>query len=133
MKREFDFSKARRGPLVPRDPKKTRVTIWLDTRLVDYLQSVVDRAGGGSWEDFINELLCQRILSDGREVPGIRSQLSKGRPERDVLATALNILDSPEQRLNSRRSHVNGRSTRRVRKSKKARGARTARLVDIEA
>jgi len=47
MKREYNFSKARRGPLVPRTPGKTRVTIRLDNDILEHFQNLVDQAGGG--------------------------------------------------------------------------------------
>jgi hypothetical protein len=133
MKHEFDFSKARRGRLIPRDPNKTRVTIWLDRALVDYLLSVVDRAGGGSWEDFVNELLCQRVLSNGREVPGIKSRSSKNGSARDKLFTALKILDSGEAppTLSSRSPSTN-QGTRRVLKKKKTHGKKAVRLINSQ-
>lgn len=61
MKREYDFSKARRGPLVAKDPSKTQVTIGLDNEVLDYLESVVDQSGGGSLDSLINEVLLERI------------------------------------------------------------------------
>jgi len=91
MKREYDFSKGRRGPLIPKDSSKTRVAIWLDSDVVEYLQSVVDRAGGGSYEDLINELLRHRILSHG-PVRGIKAPSGKA-AERSKLFAALKILE----------------------------------------
>lgn len=133
MKHEFDFSKARRGPLIPRDPRKTRITIWLDTKLVDYLQSIVDRAGGGSWEDFLNELLSQRVLSSGREVRGIKSRSSKIDGAQDRLSAALRILDTGENFGNhSGRSHSAERTAKRVQKNKKTHGGKAVRLLDFE-
>jgi hypothetical protein len=135
MKRELDFSKARRGPLVPTDPHKTRVTIWLDTKLVDYLMSIVDRAGGGSYEDLINELLRQRISPQRDDVAG------KNQPTKvvgDKLLIALKILDSTQAA--NLRSHAkghlkdsgNGRA-RGVQGNKKTHGTKAARRFDFEA
>ena len=135
MKREVDFSKARRGPLVPTDPHKTRVTIWLDTKLVDYLMSIVDRAGGGSYEDLINELLRQRISSHHDDA------VSKNPPAKVVgnkLLIALKILDSAQAA--NLRSHAkghlkdpgNGRA-RRVQGNKKTHGTKAVRRFDFEA
>jgi hypothetical protein len=133
MKRELDFSKARRGALVPEDPNKTRATIWLDKKLVDYLQSIVDRAGGGSYEDFVNELLCQRVLSSGREVRGIKSRLSKNGTGQDKLFTALTILDTGEAPTpHSGRAYSTRRATRQVQHSKKTHGRRAVRLFDFD-
>jgi hypothetical protein len=133
MKRELDFSKARRGALVPRDSNKTRVTISLDKKLVDYLQSIVDRAGGGSYEDFVNELLCQRVLSSRPEVRGIKSRLSKNGAGQDKLFTALTILDTGEVRtLHSGRPDSTGSADRRVQSNKKTHGGKPVRLFDFD-
>jgi len=61
MKREYDFSKARRGPLVPKEPGKTRVTIRLDNDVIEYFLSTVDRAGGGNYQTLINDALREYI------------------------------------------------------------------------
>jgi uncharacterized protein (DUF4415 family) len=57
MKRQYDFSKARRGPLVPAIPGKTRITIRLDNDIIEHFQTVVDRAGGGNYQTLINDAL----------------------------------------------------------------------------
>jgi uncharacterized protein (DUF4415 family) len=61
MKRQYDFRKARRGPLVPSTPGKTRVTIRLDNDVIEYFQDVVDRAGGGNYQTLINDALKEYI------------------------------------------------------------------------
>jgi uncharacterized protein (DUF4415 family) len=61
MKREYDFSKARRGPVVPDAPGKTRVTIRLDNDVIEHFQSIVDRAGGGNYQTMINAALREYI------------------------------------------------------------------------
>ena len=48
MKREYDFSKGKRGAVVKVPPGKTRVTIRLDTELLDRVRNEVDKAGGGN-------------------------------------------------------------------------------------
>ena len=48
MKRQYDFSKARRGPVVPPTPGKTRITIRLDNDVIEHFQATVDRAGGAT-------------------------------------------------------------------------------------
>lgn len=57
MKRRYDFSKARRGPVVPPTPGKTRITIRLDNDVIEHFQAKVDRAGGGNYQALINEAL----------------------------------------------------------------------------
>lgn len=61
MKRQYDFSKARRGPLVPAIPGKTRITIRLDNDVIEHFQAVVDRAGGGNYQTLINDALREHI------------------------------------------------------------------------
>jgi uncharacterized protein (DUF4415 family) len=61
MKRKFDFSKARRGPVVPPAPGKTRVTIRLDNDVIEHFQNIVDRAGGGNYQTMINAALREYI------------------------------------------------------------------------
>jgi len=46
MRDEYDFSKGKRGPVIPRDPSKVRITIRLDADIVDYFKSQVHKAGG---------------------------------------------------------------------------------------
>ncbi len=61
MTRKFDFSKARRGPVVPPAPGKTRVTIRLDNDVIEHFQNIVDRAGGGNYQTMINAALREYI------------------------------------------------------------------------
>jgi uncharacterized protein (DUF4415 family) len=57
MKKEYDFSKGRRGPVLKIPPGKTRVTIRLDNDIVDWFRQQVDDAGGGNYQTLINEAL----------------------------------------------------------------------------
>jgi uncharacterized protein (DUF4415 family) len=59
MKREYNFSKARRGPSVPKTPGKTRVTIRLDT--LDHFQNLLDQAGGGNYQTLMNDALREEV------------------------------------------------------------------------
>lgn len=61
MKRQYDFSKARRGPLVPATPGKTRITIRLDNDIIEHFQNIVDRTGGGNYQTLINDALREYI------------------------------------------------------------------------
>ncbi len=61
MKRQYDFSKARRGPVVPLNPLKTRITIRLDNDVIEHFQDIVDRAGGGNYQTLINDALRDHI------------------------------------------------------------------------
>jgi uncharacterized protein (DUF4415 family) len=57
MKKEYDFSKGRRGPVLRTPPGKTRVTIRLDDDVLDWFRELVDDAGGGNYQTMINEAL----------------------------------------------------------------------------
>ena len=57
MKKEYDFSKGRRGPVLRVPPEKTRVTIRLDNDVLEWFRRQVDDAGGGNYQTLINEAL----------------------------------------------------------------------------
>lgn len=61
MKKQYDFSKARRGAVVPLTPGKTRITIRLDNDVIEHFQDIVDRAGGGNYQTLINDALREYI------------------------------------------------------------------------
>ena len=61
MKKEYDFSKAKRGPVTPVPPGKTRVTIRLDNAILDWFRKQVDEAGGGNYQALINDALVEHI------------------------------------------------------------------------
>jgi uncharacterized protein (DUF4415 family) len=67
MKAEYDFSKARRGAIVPAVPGKTRITIRLDADVIDWFKVQVDEAGGGNYQSLINEALKSHITQRGLE------------------------------------------------------------------
>jgi len=61
MKRNYDFSKAKRGPVMTMPKGKTRITIRLDDDTLEWFRRQVDRAGGGNYQSLINEALRQHI------------------------------------------------------------------------
>ena len=61
MKREYDFRKAKRGAVVSVPKGKTRITIRLDDEILAWFREQVERAGGGSYQTVINEVLRQHI------------------------------------------------------------------------
>ena len=61
MKREYDFSKARRGAVVAVPKGKTRITIRLDDEILAWFRDQVERAGGGNYQSVINEVLRQHV------------------------------------------------------------------------
>ena len=61
MKREYDFSRAKRGPVISVPKGKTRITIRLDDDILDWFRQQVEQAGGGNYQTLINDALRQHI------------------------------------------------------------------------
>jgi uncharacterized protein (DUF4415 family) len=61
MKKEYDFSKGKRGPVVSAPGGKSRVTIRLDNDVLDWFREQVDSAGGGNYQTLINQALRQYV------------------------------------------------------------------------
>jgi len=61
MKKEYDFSRAKRGPVIPVPPGKTRITIRLDNEILDWFKKQVHEAGGGNYQTLINAALKEYI------------------------------------------------------------------------
>ncbi|MGA2214486.1 MAG: BrnA antitoxin family protein [Bryobacteraceae bacterium] len=57
MKKEYDFSKGRRGPVVRVAKGKTRVTIRLDDDVLEWFRNQVDKVGGGNYQSLVNRAL----------------------------------------------------------------------------
>lgn len=66
MKKEYDFSQAKRGAAIPVPQGKTRVTIRLDDDLLDWFRNEVDKSGGGNYQTLINMAL-RDFVSRSRE------------------------------------------------------------------
>jgi hypothetical protein len=64
MKDEYDMSQAKRGAIVPHEPDQTRITIRIDTEVLDWLREKVNRAGGGNYQTLINQMLRESIQYD---------------------------------------------------------------------
>jgi uncharacterized protein (DUF4415 family) len=62
MKREYDFSKAKRGPVTPVPKGKTRITIRLDDDVIDWFRDQVTKAGGGNYQRLINAALGEHMV-----------------------------------------------------------------------
>lgn len=61
MKPEYDFSKAKRGPVIPVPKGKMRITIRLDEDVVAWFRTQAEEAGGGNYQSLINDALRQHI------------------------------------------------------------------------
>ncbi len=61
MKKEYDFSKGKRGSVAPVSPGKTRITIRIDQDILDWFREQVHAAGGGNYQSFINQALREYV------------------------------------------------------------------------
>jgi len=61
MKRNYDFSKARRGAVIPSSGSKVRITIRLDRDIVEWFKSRVEESGGGNYQTLLNNALREYI------------------------------------------------------------------------
>ena len=61
MRRQYDFSKGKRGPVIKPDPGKVRITIRLDQDIIDWFREQVNAAGGGNYQSLINKALREYI------------------------------------------------------------------------
>ena len=64
MKPQYDFSRARRGPIAAPAPGKTRITIRLDDAVLDWFRKRVHAEGGGNYQSLINQALLQHIARE---------------------------------------------------------------------
>jgi uncharacterized protein (DUF4415 family) len=61
MRKEYDFSKARRGPVLPVPSGKTRITIRIDDDVLQWFKDQVHAAGGGNYQTLLNAALREHI------------------------------------------------------------------------
>lgn len=61
MKAEYDFSKGKRGAVLPASGNKIRITIRLDRDIVDWFRAKVEEHGGGNYQSMLNDALRQHI------------------------------------------------------------------------
>lgn len=66
MKKEYDFSKGRRGPVI-RQRNKTRITIHLDDDVLDAFRARADAERRG-YQTMINEALRDHLGRSGERV-----------------------------------------------------------------
>lgn len=86
MKREYDLSKGKRGPIVPLPPEKVRITIRLDRDIVDHFRDQVREANRGNYQTLINDALrdylrrptiAQEVRAEVRSI--LREELAKAK------------------------------------------------------
>ena len=63
MKRQHDFSKGKRGPVLTEPPGKTRITIRLDESTLRWFRDQAHAMGGGNYQTLINRALAEHVRS----------------------------------------------------------------------
>ena len=61
MKKNYNFSKGKRGPVIPTPPGKTRITIRIDDDLLEWFRKRAHEAGGGNYQTMINQALREYV------------------------------------------------------------------------
>ena len=61
MKKEYDFTKAKRGAIVAPARGKTRITIRIDDAILEWFRKRVHAAGGGNYQTLMNDALKEYI------------------------------------------------------------------------
>jgi uncharacterized protein (DUF4415 family) len=69
MLREYDFSKGKRGAVIPQKGK-TRITIFIDTDILEWFRDEAEREGRG-YQTAINQALRNYIKQDRRPLQDI--------------------------------------------------------------
>jgi uncharacterized protein (DUF4415 family) len=80
-KDEIDFSAGNQGPVV-NTPNKTRITIRLDTDIVEWFRKACHTASGGNYQTMINDALRSHIESNDGQLEKtlrlvVREELAK--------------------------------------------------------
>jgi uncharacterized protein (DUF4415 family) len=65
--KKTDFSKGKRGAVVPVPKGKSRITIRIDEDILNWFREQVNAAGGGNYQTMINTALREHISN--RTVP----------------------------------------------------------------
>ena len=75
MKKEYDFSKGKRGAVI-KARGKTRITIHLDDDVIDAFRVQAEKAGRG-YQTLINDSLRKTIAADTLWQPSFEKMLRK--------------------------------------------------------
>lgn len=62
MKPEYDFTRAKRSPILPASKGKTRITIRIDDEVLDWFRAQVHAMRGGNYQTLINTALREHMV-----------------------------------------------------------------------
>ena len=77
--RDIDFANAKRGPVIPGEPGKTKISIRIDNAVIQYFRAQVEQAGAGNYQTLMNDALLafiqqRSVIEAVRQV--VREELS---------------------------------------------------------
>jgi hypothetical protein len=85
MRKEYDFSKGKRGPVVAIPGAKTRITIRIDDDVLAWFREQVNAAGGGNYQKLINLALRGHIANQREPLEAtLRRVLREELPKRSA-------------------------------------------------
>ena len=71
MRKEYDFSKGKRGAVVSVPSGKSRITIRLDDDVIEWFKRQVNESGGGNYQTLINQALRETISREREPLEAI--------------------------------------------------------------
>ncbi|MBN1907241.1 MAG: BrnA antitoxin family protein [Deltaproteobacteria bacterium] len=83
MKKEYDFTKGKRGPVIPPIPNKTRITIRLDNDIINWFKNKVHKAGGGNYQSMINDALNKYIEEEKEPIEDVLRRVIREELQQD--------------------------------------------------
>jgi hypothetical protein len=57
MKKQYDFTRGKRGAVLPTPAGKTRITIRIDDEVLEWFRKQAHAAGGGNYQTMVNQAL----------------------------------------------------------------------------
>ena len=94
MKKKYDFSKGKRGPVLRTPAPKTRITIRIDDDVLEWFRKRAHEEGGGNYQTMMNSALREHIETEAEPLEETLRRVlkevlpSSDRPARTVRKTA---------------------------------------------
>ena len=61
VKKQYDFSRGKRGAVIQTPPGKTRITIRIDDDVLEWFREQVNQAGGGNYQTLIQSIRTEYL------------------------------------------------------------------------
>jgi uncharacterized protein (DUF4415 family) len=77
MRKEYDFSKGKRGALDPLPSGKTRITIRIDDDVLEWFKNEIESKGSGNYQTLMNHALREFVKQHNEPLEDIVRRLVK--------------------------------------------------------